>query len=461
MTATETTAIDVWGWTNQKPEDLDLGQMLALKREILADKEAFRALENHLSDFESEPKGEAAVQAGLARWLLGDLPRALPLLEAGQPASGVAAYALAEALTFGGALSFDAPKGQPTRAAEILSHLKDAPEALTLRLHALIKAGDVEAAEKALESAPKSYQESSDGRFFRTRLIEIGGDHEGAIAGYEAILADDPDHVEARFHLALALDYINDDDRAIEFYEDLVDRVPPPVNALMNLGVLYEDHERYRDAVFCYRKVLSIYPQHLRARLYIKDAEASLTMYYDEEQQVQQDKKNQILKIPVSDFELSVRSRNCLSKMNIVTLGDLVNKTETELLSYKNFGDTSLNEIRQILESKGLRLGMKPEDELLPVQPAGGPVAEPQRRPTPPSFAVDPSDERLKNSVNDLNLSVRARKCLSNLGINTIGDLVAYTVDDLLSQRNFGATSLKEITDQLAEMGLSLRTVDK
>ena len=91
-----------------------------------------------------------------------------------------------------------------------------------------------------------------------------------------------------------------------------------------------------------------------------------MNMFYDEEQEVRNDKKAQIFKIPVSDFELSVRSRNCLAKMNIVTLGDLVMKTEAELLSYKNFGETSLNEIKQILESKGLRLGMRPEDDLQP-----------------------------------------------------------------------------------------------
>ena len=64
-----------------------------------------------------------------------------------------------------------------------------------------------------------------------------------------------------------------------------------------------------------------------------------------------------MLNIPVTDFELSVRSRNCLKKMNIKNLGDLLRTSEQELLSYKNFGETSLNEIKSLLASKGLRLG--------------------------------------------------------------------------------------------------------
>ena len=81
-------------------------------------------------------------------------------------------------------------------------------------------------------------------------------------------------------------------------------------------------------------------------------------MYYDEEQERREDKRNKILRTPINDFELSVRSRNCLSNMGVRTLGDLVNKTEAELLSFKNFGETSLMEIKEILRNKGLRLGM-------------------------------------------------------------------------------------------------------
>jgi len=73
------------------------------------------------------------------------------------------------------------------------------------------------------------------------------------------------------------------------------------------------------------------------------------------------DEIRQVLEIPITDFELSVRSRNCLKKMNIKTLGDLTRVTEQTLLSSKNFGETSLQEIKEMLTSKGLRIGQSLE----------------------------------------------------------------------------------------------------
>lgn len=64
------------------------------------------------------------------------------------------------------------------------------------------------------------------------------------------------------------------------------------------------------------------------------------------------------LKIPTSELELSVRSANCLREANIKTLADLVEKTEAEILSYRNFGKKSLTEVHNLLKSMGLTLGM-------------------------------------------------------------------------------------------------------
>jgi DNA-directed RNA polymerase subunit alpha len=63
----------------------------------------------------------------------------------------------------------------------------------------------------------------------------------------------------------------------------------------------------------------------------------------------------------VEELELSVRSYNCLKNANIQTIGELVQKTEAEMLRTKNFGRKSLNEIKEILGSMGLSLGMKPD----------------------------------------------------------------------------------------------------
>ena len=61
---------------------------------------------------------------------------------------------------------------------------------------------------------------------------------------------------------------------------------------------------------------------------------------------------------PVDDLELSVRSNNCLKSSNIRTLGDLVQKSESQMLQYRNFGKKSLNEIADILQRHGLHFGM-------------------------------------------------------------------------------------------------------
>ena len=68
---------------------------------------------------------------------------------------------------------------------------------------------------------------------------------------------------------------------------------------------------------------------------------------------------NENLFRPVAELELSVRSANCLKNDNIVYIGDLVQKTEAEMLRTPNFGRKSLNEIKEVLAQMGLHLGME------------------------------------------------------------------------------------------------------
>jgi DNA-directed RNA polymerase subunit alpha len=68
---------------------------------------------------------------------------------------------------------------------------------------------------------------------------------------------------------------------------------------------------------------------------------------------------NENLDKSVEELELSVRSYNCLKNANIRTIRELVQKTEAEMLKTKNFGRKSLNEIKEILHSMGLSLGMR------------------------------------------------------------------------------------------------------
>jgi DNA-directed RNA polymerase subunit alpha len=71
------------------------------------------------------------------------------------------------------------------------------------------------------------------------------------------------------------------------------------------------------------------------------------------------------LAMPVSELELSVRSSNCLKEARIKTLGDLVKKSEMEMLKYRNFGKKSLGEINKILQEMSLTFGMKIDKDKL------------------------------------------------------------------------------------------------
>jgi DNA-directed RNA polymerase subunit alpha len=84
---------------------------------------------------------------------------------------------------------------------------------------------------------------------------------------------------------------------------------------------------------------------------------------------------NEILNRSVEELELSVRSYNCLKNANIQTIGDLVQKTEAEMLRTKNFGRKSLNEIKEILGNLGLSFGMRFDSQGRLISPSGTPVS--------------------------------------------------------------------------------------
>jgi DNA-directed RNA polymerase subunit alpha len=84
---------------------------------------------------------------------------------------------------------------------------------------------------------------------------------------------------------------------------------------------------------------------------------------------------NEVLNRSVEELELSVRSYNCLKNANIQTIGDLVQRTEAEMLRTKNFGRKSLNEIKEILGNLNLSFGMRFDAQGRLISPAGTPVA--------------------------------------------------------------------------------------
>ena len=141
------------------------------------------------------------------------------------------------------------------------------------------------------------------------------GSRPQAVRHLERAVELDPSHTGALFQLGHANDLSGNDDEAISYYERCLNHPPVHVGVLMNLGVLYEDNEKYDKAVDCFRKIMLADTQNEQARLFLRDSEASLTMYYNPEQDLVNSRFSQVLEIPVTDFELSVRSRNCLKKM--------------------------------------------------------------------------------------------------------------------------------------------------
>ena len=312
----------------------------------------------------------------------------------------------------------------------------------------IIDQGDLESADQRLEASASTHQNSAKWWMLKGQVATRQGRLREGVEHLEKAIEIDPHDTEALFSLAYVCDLHGDDEEAIELYESLVDEPPLHVNAMMNLAVIYEDHGLYEEAATYLRQVLDHYPNHRRAALFLKDVVSSMHMYYDEDLERTREKHDAILYIPISDFELSVRSRNCLKKMNIHTLGDLLHTTEHELLSYKNFGETSLNEIKIMLRQKNLRLGQLLEQE-------------PQASAPGPAGSLPSGDPGLLNRlVGELELSVRARKCLQRLGIITLADLASKTEAELLSSKNFGETSLQEVKQRLAEHGHSLRKLD-
>jgi len=308
-------------------------------------------------------------------------------------------------------------------------------------------ARNLEAAAKEVKKNSNFENVSAEYHYQLARLHEAQGLYEQAIENYKTALELSPEHHRALFHLAYRCDLAGDEEAAIDYYKQITSISPVYVSALINMAVLYEDADEFDKAGRCIETVLQYHPNHRRAILFKKDIDGSKTMYYDEEKEKKKTRRCQILETPITDFELSVRSRNCLKKMNINTIGDLLRISEAELLSYKNFGETSLKEIKNILNIKGLNLGVALEEQEIEAEQA--------------EEEIEAENEGILNKpVEDLQLSVRARKCLMKLNLRSIGDLTRKTEAELLGVKNFGVTSLNEIKKSLANLGLSLRNLD-
>ncbi|GDX94011.1 RNA polymerase subunit alpha domain protein [Planctomycetia bacterium] len=385
-----------------------------------------------------EKRESVLARAGVGAYVLSRQSQADRLLAA-VSSDGVALFAHGQCLT---------SLGRPDEAAvrfEAASRLGVDPVGCALRRAGAIRAaGRVDEAEKLLRSVAASAASRAEYSFQMGCIWADRGDSLTAVEYFERAVDMDPHHSRALFWLAAENALRGNDEEAVRLYERSLSRPPFYIGALLNLGLLYEDRENYQAAAFCFRRVREYDPNNQFAELYLKDIEATQGMYYDEDHAKQEARMKQLLGRPVTDFELSVRSRNCLQAMNIISLGDLTEVSEQELLAGKNFGETSLMEIRELLQAHGLRIGQN--------------LHKIHSREHIVDQSLSPEEQAMMNKlVTDLNLSVRSRKCMSRLNIQTVGQLCQRTPDELLASRNFGVTSLNEIREKLKEVGMRLR----
>ncbi len=391
----------------------------------------------------SQPGQKAALATGIGLFILGRNEQAVEKLNKAEDCKEKFIY-LAFALRRSG--EFD----QAIESLQMSLDYGADPLVTTLAKAATYRcASNFDAAAKELKSCANFENVSAEYHYQLARLQERQGLYKQAMDNYKTALELSPNHQKALFHLAYRCDLSGDEDAAIDYYRQIVSTNPVYVNALINLAVLYEDAGKFDKAYQYIGKVLEFHPNHQRAIMFMKDIESSKTMFYDEEKEKRKTRRSQVFETPISDFELSVRSRNCLKKMKIETLGDLMRITEAELLAYKNFGETSLREIKGILEPKGLHLGMAKEEKQVSLKESHDLGA-----------AADADEKILSQSVEDLSLSVRARACLRNLNMRTIDELIRKTDAELLGCKNFGVTSLNEIKKAIGKYGLSLRSLD-
>lgn len=392
----------------------------------------FRDAVYELESREEEQPPSGMVRLGVCLYLLGKYRRALDVLRRAD-GGAVAHFYMAK--------SYVALKDYKAAETSYLSAKKAgyASDTCTLGIVELKRrGGKPEEALELLNSLSGPVEQTAEYLYQRgITALASGGTSDEVGNWFSRAVDANPMHPGALFGLALESDRRGNDDDALEYYKRAATQFPSHVGSLLNLGVMYEDRNENELAVQCYERILESYPDHPRARLFLKDAQASSSAMEDV---APHNPLNQILKTPVGDFELSCRARNCLQQIGVQTLGDLCSYTEADLMSSKNFGETSLVEIKEMLVSRGLSLGQTAKPHAANI----------------PDMDESIDIEILQRPISSLGLSVRARKCMSRNGIGTIGELIRRTGDELLGCKNFGVTSLNEVRAKLDELGLSL-----
>jgi len=426
-------------------EEVTLEKLHELRRDIHCRVDLRTQLEQLLAEFDGvarklSSENKAAVRRGEALWLLGRDEEAIQVLKPAR-ASRNRSYILG--------LCF-LEEGRPSEAIGPLKEAMEADDSSALISNACCEAkilsGSFDEAESHVGRLLKKKEPGADAWYLKGLLADIQGHHDEAQSGYEKALEVEQGHAKSLFRLAYLMDLRGEDAGALEHYEQLRKLRPMHLNTMMNLGVLYEDRGDYERAAQCFQSVLDYFPGNKRAQLYLRDAEASKTMFYDEEAARRDAKLQQVLGQPVAEISFSPRVRNALQKLNVTTLGELVGRSEEEMLSLPNFGRTSLKEVKEFLSTKGLTLAFGS-------RPAGAAEGEEEVAAAEPGIS---GTEILQKNLSDIEWSGRIRKVFEKLELVTIQDLLQKTEKDLLKSKNLGQTSIKEIRKRLGQFGLAM-----
>jgi len=169
---------------------------------------------------------------------------------------------------------------------------------------------------------------------------------------------------------------------------------------------------------------------------------------------------NNLLTIKINELELTVRTSNSLKFLGIKTIADLVSYTENSLLRTPNFGQKSLNELKNILDTlstplnDALYLGMEINFTEIENPKINRELIEVQSK-KEDNFLKD-NLKKLLLPIDQIDFSVRTANVLKNENIICIGDLVNISKQNLISSPNFGRKSYDEIISVLGSMSLSL-----
>ncbi len=254
---------------------------------IAEDYSNYGLLRDAVGELDDQPERSPAseVRLGVCSYLLGRYSRAIEALKSGDGGALTHFYLGKSHLI---QENFDA-------AVESFIAARTAgynPDLCALaRVEALRYAKDAKGALQLLDELSGAVEQTAEYLYQRGATVAaLGGNPEEVVALYERAVETDGAHAGALFGLALENDRHGNDATAMDLYQRATGRFPAHLGSLLNLGIMHEDRQEYDRARRCFMRILQVYPSHGQARLFLKDTEASLDMYYDEEAQRRRDR---------------------------------------------------------------------------------------------------------------------------------------------------------------------------